>query len=144
MNVTQALNRGYNLLVCSLLGLSGLAFGTVIVNEQDLPDKIDDAVFLLGGAAAVIWYLVARNRFKRSLVPLGLTVLVLAGQILGVILEKDDKEAFGDNIGGMFLMVPFLILAIFQYWRLGRLQAEGSRSLAGQPAVEEKEPAGVA
>jgi hypothetical protein len=51
------------------------------------------------------------------MVPLGFVVLSIAGQIAGVLIEKDDKEAFGDNIGGMIIFVGVAALAFYQYWR---------------------------
>ena len=131
MTANQALNRGYNLIVAGILVLAGLAFGTVGFSETDLPDKLDDFGLLAVGVIALVWYLVGSNRFKRSLVPLGLVVVALVVQILGVYLEVGDKEAFGDNIGGMFLFLPSLVFTGYQYWRTGKLLASGE---AAQPA----------
>jgi len=110
-------NRGYNLMITALVLLPGLAFGSVILNEPDLNDKIDDGVLLFSGVLILIWYLIGQNRFSRSMVPLGFVVLSIAGQIAGVLIEKDDKEAFGDNIGGMIIFVGVAALAFYQYWR---------------------------
>ena len=117
MTPQQVYNRGYNLMITALVLLPGLAFGSVILNEADFNDKIDDAVLLASGVLILIWYLVGRSRFTRSLVPLGFVVLSIAGQIAGVLIEKDDKEAFGDNIGGMIIFVCVLVLALYQYFR---------------------------
>jgi hypothetical protein len=57
MTAKDAINRGYNLMMTAFLALGGIAFGTVITQEGDLPDKIDDAGFLILGIIAVIWYL---------------------------------------------------------------------------------------
>jgi hypothetical protein len=83
-------------------------------NETALNDRIDDIVLLARGVLTLVWYLVGRNRFIRSAVPLGFVVLSLAGQVAGVLIEKNDKEAFGDNIGGMIIFVCVLALALFQ------------------------------
>ena len=77
MTLQNAINRGYNLLACTALALAGLAFGTVVFEEADLLDKVDDIGFLVIGAVAVIWYLVGRNRFKRSLVPIVLSGIAI-------------------------------------------------------------------
>jgi hypothetical protein len=37
-------------------------------------------------------------------------------QIVGVIIEAGDEKAFGDNIGGIFLWIPLLALALLQYF----------------------------
>ena len=115
--MTEAVNRGYNLLACGTLGLSGLAFGTVILAEKDPTDKLDDGGFLLIGAIAVIWYLIGRNRFKRTPVPLVLAAVALVVQLVGLVLERDDSAAFGDNIGGIWLFAPLLVLLAVQYYR---------------------------
>lgn len=124
MSKQEIYNRGFNLMVVSLLVLPGLAFGSVILNEHDFNDKIDDFVLLVSGLIAVAWYLVGRNRFSRSMVPLGLALLSIVGQIAGVLIEKDDKEAFGDNIGGMIVFVGVLTLVLFQYFRPQKIDAE--------------------
>jgi uncharacterized membrane protein YGL010W len=116
MTLQNAINRGYNLLACTALALAGLAFGTVVFEEADLLDKVDDIGFLVIGAVAVIWYLVGRNRFKRSLVPIVLSGIAIIVQVVGLVLEKDNPASFGDNIGGMWLFVPlFFVLAVQFY-----------------------------
>jgi hypothetical protein len=117
LTVTEAVNRGYNLLACGMLGLSGLAFGTIVLEEKDLTDKVDDGGFLLIGAIAVIWYLVGRNRFKRTPAPLVLAAVALVVQLVGLVLERNDSAAVGDNIGGLWLFVPLLVLLAVQYYR---------------------------
>ncbi len=47
MTLQNAINRGYNLLACTALALAGLAFGTVVFEEADLLDKVDDIGFLV-------------------------------------------------------------------------------------------------
>jgi len=122
MTVQEAVNRGYNLLVCSIVILAGAAFGSVIVNEAELNDKLDDGILLAVGIIALVWYLWSTNRLKRSWIPILLVALALAGQIIGVLIEKDDKEAFGDNIGGMIIYLPTLLFAIYQYVRPPKLE----------------------
>lgn len=95
--------------------LGGIAFGTVINQEGDLPDKIDDAGFLILGIIAVIWYLTGAKT-ARSIAPVVLAAVAVVVQIVGVIIEAGDEKAFGDNIGGMFLWIPLLALALLQYF----------------------------
>ena len=130
MTVAEAVNRGYNLMICAVLGMAGLAFGSVIINEHDLPDKIDDGGLMLAGIIGVAWYLLGRNRYARSMVPVVLVALAFASQVAGVIIEKDDKEAFGDNIGGMIIYTLLLILAIVQYLKNARHQTATGASAA--------------
>lgn len=123
MTVDQALNRGYNLMICAFLFASGLAFGSVVINEADLTDKVDDAWLLVTGVMALVWYLTGENRFKRSIVPIAIVVLAVIGQIVGILLEFSDKNAFGDNIGGAIIFTQVLVLAIYQYLRRHKVEA---------------------
>jgi hypothetical protein len=109
--------------------LGGLTFGSVLFQEKDLSDKVDDGGFLVIAALAVGWYLWSSNRFKRSPVPILLGALALVVQVLGLVLERDDPKAFGDNIGGMFFFALAIGLIAFQY---RRTSVQGS-SLAGRP-----------
>ena len=121
MDAESALNRGFNLLVTSILGLAGLAFGTVGFTEKDLTDKLDDFGLLAMGLITLVWYLMGSNRTKRTIVPVVLVVIAVLVQFVGVGFEHDDKEAFGDNIGGLFLFIPALVTVFYQYWRTGKL-----------------------
>ena len=129
MTLQNAINRGYNLLACTALALAGLAFGTVVFEEADL---LDDIGFLVIGALAVTWYLVGRNRFKRSLVPIVLSGIAIIVQVVGLVLEKDDPASFGDNIGGMWLFVPLLVVLVVQFY-LNRRHLAASAKAASAP-----------
>jgi hypothetical protein len=115
VTASEAINRGYNLMLTAFLALGGIAFGTVITEETDLPDKVDDAGFLILGIVAVIWYLTSKKT-QRSIVPVILAAVAVVVQIVGVVLEFGDEKAFGDNIGGMFLFIPLLVFASLQYF----------------------------
>ena len=132
MTLQNAINRGYNLLACTALALAGLAFGTVVFEEADLLDKVDDIGFLVIGAVAVIWYLVGRNRFKRSLVPIVLSGIAIIVQVVGLVLEKEDPASFGDNIGGMWLFVPLFVVLVVQFY-LNRRYLSATAEVASAP-----------
>ncbi len=116
MTIQDAINRGYNLLACTALAVVGLGFSPVGVFEGDLVDKIDDIGLAVVGALAVIWYLVGRNRFKRSVVPLVLSGLAVAVQVLGMVLEYGDPSSFPDNIGGIVLTGSFFVVLLVQFY----------------------------
>ncbi len=139
LTVRDAVNRGYNMLACTTLALAGLAFGTVVIAEQDWTDRFDDGGLLILGAIAVAWYLVGGNRFKRSIVPIVLAAIALLVQLSGVLLEHDDPSSFGDNIGGMWLFIPLLAFLIVQYVRNGRHQAAAAVAPATSPSSERTE-----
>ena len=132
MTLQNAINRGYNLLACTVLTLAGLAFGTVVFEEADLLDKVDDIGFLVIGAVAVIWYLFGHNRFKRSVVPIALSGIAIIVQVVGLVLEKDDPASFGDNIGGIWLFVPLFVVLIAQFF-LNRRHLAASAEVAPAP-----------
>jgi FtsH-binding integral membrane protein len=119
----EAVNRGYNLMICAILFAAGCAFGSVLAAERDLNDMVDDAWLLITGILAVMWYLFAGSRLKRSPIPLGFAALAAVGQAVGVVLEASDKNALGDNIGGSILYGIVLVLAIYQYVREPRLES---------------------
>lgn len=125
--MAELANRGLNLLAVTLLGLGGLEFGSVILQEHDWLDRVDDGSFLTLGLIALGWYLWRNNRFRRSVVPLLLSGLAVLVQILGLVLERDDPAAFGDNIGGMLYFVPVLVLVAVQYARVPTLARLASR-----------------
>jgi hypothetical protein len=116
MTVQNAINRGYNLLACTALALAGLAFGTVVLVESDVLDKVDDIGFLVIGTLAVIWYLAGRNRFQRSVVPIILAGIAVIVEIAGLVLEKDVPASFGDNIGGLWFFLPLFVVLIVQFY----------------------------
>jgi hypothetical protein len=123
MTVDQALNRGFNLMLTTILLLTGVAFASGGIRENDLTDKLDD-LFLLGlGIILLAWYLVGQNRFQRSLVPVVIVVLALPVQVWGLINEINDKEAVGNDIGGMFIYLPLVLFTLYQYLRPPRLEA---------------------
>jgi uncharacterized membrane protein YGL010W len=135
MTLQNAVNRGYNLLACTTLALAGLAFGTVVFEEADLLDKVDDIGFLAIGAVAVIWYLFGHNRFKRSVVPIVLAGIAIIVQIVGLVLEKDDPASFGDNIGGIWLFVPLFVVLVVQFYINRRLLVSAVVTSDSEPAA---------
>lgn len=116
--------RGYNLMVTAVLFFGGLAFGTLAFSpvENDWGDRFDDVGLVVVGVVAVLWYLIGDNRYRRSIVPLLLVAAAVVVQAVAVPLEHDDAAAFGDNIGGLILLVPFLVFAAFQYVRTARVE----------------------
>lgn len=121
MTVAAIANRGFNLLSATVLTLGGLTFGSVFFQEMDWSDKVDDGGFLIVAAVALGWYLWRHNRFAKSWVPVMIAVAAVLIQVLGLILERDDPKAFGDNIGGAVYFGAALLVLIVQSQRTGAL-----------------------
>lgn len=124
MNVQNALNRGFNLLATSIVGLAGFAFASEIFAEQDWDDKTDDILLLLLGIATIIWYATGRRRFERSVVPVIAVILGLVIKIGAVIVEFSDVNDVGDDMGGVALFALATILVLYQYNKTRRLLEE--------------------
>ncbi len=123
MTLKESINHGYNLMVTVVLFFAGLAFGSVAASptENDWTDRLDDIGLVLVGLIILIWFLVGRNRYQRSAVPLVLAGVALAVQALAIVFETDDPAAFGDNIGGLVLYAPFFVFALIYYFCTGRM-----------------------
>ncbi len=123
MTVTEAWQRGNNLLATGILGLSGLAFLPELFLESEHAYKIDEAVLFLIGAFAVGWYLKGKNRFTHSIVPVILVWLAFATKVMGLVIEFKDKEDAGDDFGALIL---FLLASLLITW----LYIQGKKLLA--------------
>jgi len=120
-NVKEAINRGFNLLSISIVGLAGFSFMPEIFVEKDMPDKIDDLLLLILAGIAIVWYRKSTNRYVRSLAPVIFILIGLAIKILGFIIELDDKDALGDDIGGLILFILSAGVVLFQYRKTRKL-----------------------
>ena len=123
MTAQQAVNRGLNLLMVSFVLLTGLAFASGGIRENDLLDKLDDLILLALGIVLLVWYLMGENRFSRSWIPVGLVLLTVPVQVWGLINEINDKEAVGNDIGGMFIYPPLALFVLYQFVRPPKSQA---------------------
>ncbi len=120
MTLRESIHHGYNLMVTAVLFFSGIAFGVLSFSptENDWLDRLDDIGLPLIGIACVVWFLIGRNRYQRTVIPLALAGLALVVQLLAIPLERDDPAAFGDNLGGLALYVPFFVFALIYYLKL--------------------------
>jgi hypothetical protein len=122
MNLKESINRGFNLMVTTVLIFGGIHFGTVALSpaENDWGDRLDDVGLLVVGIACLVWLMIGRNRFHRSIAPVVFAGLALVVQALAILLEHDDTGAFGDNIGGLAMLIPFFIFVLIQFVVTGR------------------------
>lgn len=126
MTLTEFVNRSVNLLGVSIVGLSGFAFLPEVLFENDLPDKVDDALLFLIGLAGMWWYRRARNRFARSAAPVVLVALALLTKIGAIAVEFDDAASVGDDFGALILFVLALALVWWQYKKAPALAASAA------------------
>lgn len=124
MTLSQSINRGFNLLAVGVVGLAGFAFMAEIFLEHDWSDKIDDIALLAFGVIAIFWYLSKENRYKRSFAPVVLASLSLLAKIGAMVVESSDKEAVGDDFGGLTLFILAVVFIVYQYRKSGRLLQE--------------------
>jgi hypothetical protein len=117
MTLRESINRGFNLMVTTVLFFGGIAFGSVALSplENDWGDRLDDIGLLVVGIACLVWYVSGRDRFQRSVVPVVFAGLALIVQALAILLERDDPAAFGDNFGGLVMLIPFFIFVLVQF-----------------------------
>lgn len=123
MNIKESLNRGFNLLAVSISGLAGFAFLPEVFVEKDMPDKVDDFLLFIIGIIAMSWYMRSNNRYARSAAPLIFIIISLVVKVAGLLIELDDPASFGDDIGGVILLVLSAFLIINQYKKTGRFLA---------------------
>lgn len=131
-------NRGNNLLAVGLIATIGIGIVTEVAREDEILHKADDAALFLLGVGALVWYFAGTNRFKRSLVPLG---LLLAGMVVKAVaafaLETGDQADVGDDIGVLTVFVVAIVISALAYFR------SGAGSPAPQPqAFPAEAPAG--
>jgi len=117
VTLQESINRGFNVMVTAVLLFGGVAFGAVAFSpvENDWGDRLDDIGLPVIGITCLIWLLIGRHRFERSIIPLILAGVALGVQSLAIPLEHDDAAAFGDNLGGLIMLAPFFLFALVQY-----------------------------
>lgn len=124
MNIQESISRGFNLLAISIVALAGFAFMAEIVIETEWSFKIDDAVLLLLGIFAIVWYRYNTNRFKLSIVPVVLVALALVTKFAAIFVEISQADDVGDDFGGLTLFVFATALVLYQYYKTKKLLAE--------------------
>lgn len=135
MQVSEAINRGYNFFVVATLGILGGSLISELTQEPEPLFKLDELLIIAIGAVAVIWYLVGRNRTARSWIPLLLAILAFASKIFGLIVEFGDKIEVGDDIGMVQMLLLLVIVAAVAYVLAGRQIRRASAEASVSPAT---------
>lgn len=118
MTVDEANNRGWNFAVAAFLSALAIGMLTAIPTEDEFAHKLDEIVIPIVVAAFVAWYLMGRNKFSRSLVPLGVVAVVLVLKAIALfVLEFNDMADRGDDIGICVVLVAFIVITAWTYFR---------------------------
>ncbi len=121
--ISDALNRGFNLLATSIVAVAGFAFAPEMFIENEMADKADDALLFALALVAMGWYAWSGKRTQRSIAPVVIMVIALVVKIIGLIIELDDPDAMGDDAGGVILFLLATGLVIYQYIKTPKLAA---------------------
>ncbi len=128
LSFADSVNRSLNLLVVTVLGITALSFGSDLLVETEPLDKVDNTLLVVLGVAGVAWYFIRRNWAQRSPIPVALAAFAVIAQIVGFVIEIGDPTALGDDIPGMTVFVPLLVIAAVLYSINGRYLAAGPRT----------------
>jgi hypothetical protein len=117
MTIEEANNRGWNFAVAAFAGALGIGLVTAIPSEDELLHKGDEILIPLIFLAFLIWYFTGRHKYSRSLIPLGAVALALVVKAIWLAIEFNDKEDRGDDIGITIVLVAFLVITAWTYFR---------------------------
>lgn len=98
------------------------------------PHIVDEVLLAVLALVAFIWYLIGRNKYSRTVMPIVFAVVALAIKILGLFLEFSDPEDRGDEFGALVLFVALIIVLVWQYIASRRL-AERVQAATETPEV---------
>ena len=121
MTVSEAWNRGNNLVSVAIVALSGFAFSPESFLEPEIPFKIDEILLFWLGVSGIVWYLWGKNKWKRSIVPVVMVWAGLAIKIMAIAIEFKDKEDVGDDFGAVILFILATALVTFIYIKSKKL-----------------------
>jgi hypothetical protein len=131
MTVREALNKGYNLIGTAIIAISGLAFFPEFFAEDEGAHKLDEGVLLLLAIGSIMWYLIGKNKFSRTIVPILFTAAALVVKIVTLFfLERGDAADLGDELGSIILFVITLGLLIWQYVTIRRVAQAAEKEAA--------------
>jgi uncharacterized membrane protein YccC len=132
MTIRDIINRGNNLAITAIIAISGIAFFPEFFTEAEPTHKLDEGLLLLLAIAAVVWYLVGKNRYSHSFVPIIFSVLALIFKGLGLYLEFGDLIDRGDEFGALLLFILTIALSIWLYTSARRMaeKAEAAEPVA--------------
>jgi len=117
ITVREATNRGNNMLMVGYLAITASAIVERLIGEDDMVDRIDEAVIILLAIAGLVWYFSRRNRYQHSFAPLALFIAAFVVQVGGLMAEISDPAAAGDDYGLVIAFAVGLVVSIVIYAR---------------------------
>ena len=87
ITVREATNRGNNMLMVGYLAITAAAIVERLIGEDDLVDRLDEAVIILLAIAGLVWYFSRRNRYQHSFAPLALFIGTFVVQAAGLAAD---------------------------------------------------------
>ena len=123
MTISEAWNRGNNLLATGVVALAGFAFSPESVLEPVMPFKIDEILLFWLGIGAIGWYLWGKHKFQHSIVPVLFVWAAFAIKIMAVVVEFKDKEDVGDDFGALILFLCASVLVTWIYIKAKKVLA---------------------
>ena len=125
MTVRDAINRGYNLVGTAIVAITGFAFFPEFFIEDELTHKIDESVLFLLALGAITWYLIGKNKFSRTIVPILFAAADLTMKLLAFfVFEARDPADLADEFGALILFGFTLVFLIWQYVSIKRMAAK--------------------
>ena len=117
MTLEEANNRGWNFAVAAFSAALGIGLATAIPTEDELLHKGDEILVPIVVLLLLIWYFTGRHKYSRSLIPLGAIALALVIKLIWLAIEFNDKEDRGDDIGISIVLIAFVAITAWTYFR---------------------------
>src|SRR6266436_2469118 len=131
MTIREAINRGYNLVGTAIVAISGFAFFPEFFTEDELTHKIDEGVLFLLAISSIVWYLIGKNKFSRTIVPILFTTTALVMKLIAFFLrDTGDAADLGDEFVAIILFVIMLAFLIWQYASIKRMAQTAEQEAA--------------
>ena len=115
MTMGEALNRGFNLLAVTLVGLAVFLLSLEFLTDADWVLRAADVALFCIGVACVVWYRRRNNRFKNSLVPIYFTAFALGIRVFCSIITYATTGLLFHSIQESRLMFFATLVIVQQY-----------------------------
>jgi hypothetical protein len=115
-----------NYFVTSFVSILGFTLIYEVFAEDDREDKLDDALMVVLGVAAIWWYRKAGYKGESVVPAIIISGLAVLTKIMAVAIEHADKEAVGDDIG---ILISLVLAFGFVVWQVLAHKKDSSNNL---------------